>query len=77
MEAAFCAYLGRGSEVSAQVLRGLQLAAWLVALVKWTVQIANNHPSTPRTALPWAVGYLAVLVVVWAGENVFRLSPRF
>lgn len=67
MEAAFCAYLGRASSVSAQLVRWLQLAAWLVALLKWMYRSATGHPLASQTVLEWAAGGSLVLLVVVAG----------
>ena len=71
MEAAFCAYLGRASSVSAQLVRWLQLAAWLVALLKWLYRSATGHPLASQTPLEWAAGgSLVFLVVVAGGERL-------
>jgi hypothetical protein len=67
MEAAFCAYLGRASSVSAQLVRWLQLAAWLVALLKWLYRSATGHPLASQTPLEWAAGGSLVFLVVVAG----------
>ena len=50
-----------------QVLRGLQLAAWLLALVKWIVLIVIRHPETPRAAVLWAAGGTLCIIIIWAG----------
>lgn len=72
MEAAFCAYLGRASSVSAQVLRGLQLAAWLVALAKWIYHSAiGRQPEASQTAVEWGAGGGIVLLVVIAGARLW------
>lgn len=71
MEAAFCAYLGRTSAVSAQLVRWLQLAAWLTALCKWFYHSAINHPFASQTLLEWAAGGTLVFLVVVAGTRCF------
>jgi hypothetical protein len=72
MEAAFCAYLGRASSVSAQLVRWLQLAAWLTALLKWFYHSATGHPYASQTVLEWAAGGTLVFLVVVAGGWLCR-----
>ena len=76
MEAAFCAYLGRASSVSAQLVRWLQLAAWLVALLKWLYRSATGHPLASQTVLEWAAGGSLVFLVVVAGGDACSCVSR-